>query len=152
MNIIFCSSFFPYFLAAGLNVCMLYFTYLFFTLFVCCQTCYTYLLSFSFSNIILPSKCCLQKDPNAHGLKNKSFPFYNDWIEIFGKDRANGENTQTFSDIIQNVLNNNSQPEPSIGFNQSPQTPPFNENSQTEFQSGNRAESSSATTKSKSKK
>ncbi|KAL8543449.1 hypothetical protein ACS0TY_004114 [Phlomoides rotata] len=40
----------------------------------------------------------IKKDPFARSLKNKSFPFYNDWKEIFGKDRATGENSQTFVD------------------------------------------------------
>ncbi|KAL8512093.1 hypothetical protein ACS0TY_018523 [Phlomoides rotata] len=35
----------------------------------------------------------IKKYPLAHSLKNKSFPFYNDWKEIFGKDRATGENS-----------------------------------------------------------
>ncbi|XP_047326607.1 uncharacterized protein At2g29880-like [Impatiens glandulifera] len=30
-------------------------------------------------------------DPNAHGLRDKSLPFYEDWCIVFGKDRATGE-------------------------------------------------------------
>lgn len=95
----------------------------------------------------------MQKDPNARTLKKRSFPFYYDWIEIFGKDRANGENSQSFSDAVNNVLNNDSlNPQPTVGDEQPPETPPFNETSHANFQSNCRGESSSATNKSKGKK
>ncbi|KAL8548927.1 hypothetical protein ACS0TY_007981 [Phlomoides rotata] len=29
-------------------------------------------------------------DHTARGMKNKTFSFYQDWIDIFGNDRANG--------------------------------------------------------------
>ncbi|GER28413.1 Rho guanine nucleotide exchange factor 10-like protein [Striga asiatica] len=40
----------------------------------------------------------IKVDPNAKSLRNKSFPYINDWAEIFGKDRATGENAQAFDD------------------------------------------------------
>ncbi|KAH6820915.1 hypothetical protein C2S53_010257 [Perilla frutescens var. hirtella] len=38
-----------------------------------------------------------QKDPNARTLRHKSFPFFHSWCEIFGKDRATGENVEDFN-------------------------------------------------------
>ncbi|GER25528.1 retrotransposon protein [Striga asiatica] len=42
-------------------------------------------------------------DPNAKILRNKSFPYINEWAEIFGKDRATGENSQSFQDAANDV-------------------------------------------------
>ncbi|XP_057779816.1 uncharacterized protein LOC130998418 [Salvia miltiorrhiza] len=36
----------------------------------------------------------VQKDNNACLMRNKSWPYYDDWKEIFGKDRANGETAE----------------------------------------------------------
>ncbi|KAF5934300.1 hypothetical protein HYC85_030471 [Camellia sinensis] len=33
----------------------------------------------------------LQKDINAKHLRNKTFPYFDEWIQIFGKDQARGE-------------------------------------------------------------
>ncbi|KAL8528985.1 hypothetical protein ACS0TY_006449 [Phlomoides rotata] len=44
-------------------------------------------------------------DPNARGLKNMSFPFYVDWLEIFGNDRATGVNSQSHVDAGDDVIN-----------------------------------------------
>ncbi|KAL8557149.1 hypothetical protein ACS0TY_004561 [Phlomoides rotata] len=71
--------------------------------------------------------------------------------EIFGRDRANDESSQTFPDVVQSLLTKETQREPSTGFDQDPQTPPFNDGSQAEYQSQLWAESSSAA-KSKGKK
>ncbi|KAL8531388.1 hypothetical protein ACS0TY_008126 [Phlomoides rotata] len=87
----------------------------------------------------------MQKDPLARSLKNKSFPFYNYWKEIFEKDRATGENSQTFADTVQNLLNKEGRCDPSTGEDQAPKTSHFNSGSQTDFQSDLRAESSSGT-------
>ncbi|KAL8456743.1 hypothetical protein ACS0TY_034843 [Phlomoides rotata] len=86
-----------------------------------------------------------KKDPLARSLKNKSFPFYNDWKEIFGKDRATGENSQTFADTVQNLLNKEGLCDPSTGEDQAPKTSHFNSGLQADFQSDLRAESSSGT-------
>ncbi|KAL8488165.1 hypothetical protein ACS0TY_024449 [Phlomoides rotata] len=40
-------------------------------------------------------------DPTARSLKNKTFPFYLDWIEIFGNDRAMGKDSQLYTDVVQ---------------------------------------------------
>ena len=39
----------------------------------------------------------MQIDARAKGLRYKTFPFYKDWCEIFGKDRATGENAVDFN-------------------------------------------------------
>ncbi|KAL8556340.1 hypothetical protein ACS0TY_003959 [Phlomoides rotata] len=44
-------------------------------------------------------------DHTARGLKNKTFPFYQDWINIFGNDRANGSESQHYSDAVNKVKN-----------------------------------------------
>ncbi|XP_059298351.1 uncharacterized protein LOC132051072 [Lycium ferocissimum] len=33
----------------------------------------------------------VKADPNAKGMQNKTWPLFEDWEEIFGKDRATGE-------------------------------------------------------------
>lgn len=35
--------------------------------------------------------CLLQANPDAEGFNGKSFPYYDDWQVVFGKDRATGE-------------------------------------------------------------
>ncbi|KAL8501761.1 hypothetical protein ACS0TY_021036 [Phlomoides rotata] len=35
----------------------------------------------------------LKVDPTARSLKNKTFPFYSDWCDIFGNDRATGNDS-----------------------------------------------------------
>ncbi|GER44505.1 transcriptional factor B3 family protein [Striga asiatica] len=45
----------------------------------------------------------LKVDPHAKSLRNKSFPYINEWAEIFGKDRATGENAQGFEDAANDV-------------------------------------------------
>ncbi|KAL8535928.1 hypothetical protein ACS0TY_011541 [Phlomoides rotata] len=81
----------------------------------------------------------IKKDPLASSLKNKSFPFYNDWKEIFGKDRATGENSQTFADVVQKPMNKEGQCDPSIGVDQAPKSSHFKSGSQDDFQSDLRA-------------
>ncbi|KAH6821233.1 hypothetical protein C2S53_008053 [Perilla frutescens var. hirtella] len=39
----------------------------------------------------------IKTDNNARTMRSKSWPFYKDWCEIFGKDRATGEYAETFS-------------------------------------------------------
>lgn len=46
-------------------------------------------------------------------MRNKSWPFYDDWCDIFGKDRATCHNAEGFFDAVHDVLN---------------QTQPINEN------------------------
>ncbi|KAL8546742.1 hypothetical protein ACS0TY_006461 [Phlomoides rotata] len=47
----------------------------------------------------------IKADPNARGLKNMSFPFYVDWLEIFGNDHATGVNSQSHVDAGDDVIN-----------------------------------------------
>ena len=47
--------------------------------------------------------CLLQKDVDAKSLRNKSWPFYEDWLIIFGKDRATGEFAESAADAVENM-------------------------------------------------
>ncbi|GER39740.1 B3 domain-containing protein Os12g0592300 [Striga asiatica] len=37
---------------------------------------------------------CVKVDPNARLMRYKSWPYYPDWVNIFGKDRATGEHAE----------------------------------------------------------
>ncbi|KAK6153770.1 hypothetical protein DH2020_013409 [Rehmannia glutinosa] len=50
-------------------------------------------------------------DANARLMRNKSWPFYNDWVMIFGKDRATWEHAEDFTDALNHVLNGQSIPQ-----------------------------------------
>ncbi|KAK6117374.1 hypothetical protein DH2020_048892 [Rehmannia glutinosa] len=50
-------------------------------------------------------------DANARLMRNKSWPFYNDWVMIFGKDRATEEHAEDFTDALNHVLNGQSNPQ-----------------------------------------
>ncbi|KAL8549416.1 hypothetical protein ACS0TY_008304 [Phlomoides rotata] len=43
---------------------------------------------------------CRRADPTVKGIRYKTWPYYPQWIEIFGKDRATGENAVDPIDII----------------------------------------------------
>ncbi|KAL8470541.1 hypothetical protein ACS0TY_033184 [Phlomoides rotata] len=43
---------------------------------------------------------CRWADPHVKGIRYKTWPYYPQWIEIFGKDRATGENVVDPIDII----------------------------------------------------
>ncbi|CAA0820202.1 Unknown protein [Striga hermonthica] len=43
--------------------------------------------------------------PKVKSLRYKSWPYYADWVEIFGKDRATGEGALGFTDAVNDVLN-----------------------------------------------
>ncbi|KAL8469563.1 hypothetical protein ACS0TY_032417 [Phlomoides rotata] len=43
---------------------------------------------------------CIRTDPHVKGLRYKTWPYYSQWIEIFGKDRATGENAVDPIDIV----------------------------------------------------
>ncbi|KAL8513318.1 hypothetical protein ACS0TY_019501 [Phlomoides rotata] len=51
----------------------------------------------------------IKADPTARGMKNKSFPFYADWLEIFGNDRAIGVDSQSHVDARDDVINKTGQ-------------------------------------------
>ncbi|KAL8463247.1 hypothetical protein ACS0TY_034039 [Phlomoides rotata] len=42
----------------------------------------------------------LKVNSTARSLKNKTFPFYSDWCDIFGNDRATGNDSQYYSDTV----------------------------------------------------
>ncbi|KAL8542727.1 hypothetical protein ACS0TY_003564 [Phlomoides rotata] len=50
----------------------------------------------------------IKADPTAHGLKNKTFHFYNDWLEIFGNDRVMGADSRAHVDAEQDIVNQTS--------------------------------------------
>lgn len=39
-------------------------------------------------------------DSSVHGMRHRSWPYYNDWCEIFGRDRATGEHSESFVDAV----------------------------------------------------
>ncbi|KAL8484396.1 hypothetical protein ACS0TY_026893 [Phlomoides rotata] len=85
-------------------------------------------------------------DPIARGIKNKTFPFYQDWIEIFRNDRANGTDSQFYSDAVNDINKQAAQKHNnSTGFEQAGETPLPNEFTASEFASFNQGESSFAT-------
>ncbi|GFP98950.1 uncharacterized protein at2g29880 [Phtheirospermum japonicum] len=47
----------------------------------------------------------VKTDNNARTIRYKSWPYYKDWCEIFGKYRAMGQNAEGFVDIVQDILN-----------------------------------------------
>lgn len=47
----------------------------------------------------------LQSHPNAKGLRNKSFPYYDELSQVFGKDRANGECVESPADAVEEIAN-----------------------------------------------
>ncbi|KAG8373656.1 hypothetical protein BUALT_Bualt11G0046900 [Buddleja alternifolia] len=49
----------------------------------------------------------IKTDSNARTMRFKSWPLYDDWVEIFGKDRATGEAVEGFADVVQQLLNKN---------------------------------------------
>ncbi|KAG6424617.1 hypothetical protein SASPL_115035 [Salvia splendens] len=45
----------------------------------------------------------VKKDGNARFMRGKSWPYFDDWKEIFGKDRANGEGAEDIMDAVNNI-------------------------------------------------
>ncbi|KAG8380632.1 hypothetical protein BUALT_Bualt06G0035900 [Buddleja alternifolia] len=45
-------------------------------------------------------------DANARTMRHKSWPLFDDWCEIFRKDRAIGENAESFDDVAKELENN----------------------------------------------
>ncbi|KAL8549693.1 hypothetical protein ACS0TY_008512 [Phlomoides rotata] len=46
----------------------------------------------------------VRADPHVKGLRYKTWPYYSQWIEIFGKDRATGENVVDPIDIVNELV------------------------------------------------
>ncbi|KAK6160716.1 hypothetical protein DH2020_004097 [Rehmannia glutinosa] len=55
--------------------------------------------------------------PDDAWAENKSWPFYNDWVMIFGKDRATGEHAEDFTEALNHVLNGMSIPQEDTPIN-----------------------------------
>ncbi|KAG6384058.1 hypothetical protein SASPL_156146 [Salvia splendens] len=45
----------------------------------------------------------VKNDPNARFIRGKSWPYYDAWKEIFGKDRANGEGAEDILEAVNNI-------------------------------------------------
>ncbi|KAL8523446.1 hypothetical protein ACS0TY_013414 [Phlomoides rotata] len=52
----------------------------------------------------------IKADPAARGLKHKTFPFYNDWLEVFGNDRATGGDSQAYVDAEHEIEDESNKP------------------------------------------
>ncbi|KAL8458499.1 hypothetical protein ACS0TY_036138 [Phlomoides rotata] len=88
----------------------------------------------------------IKADPTARGMKNKSFPFYADWLEIFGNYRSTGVDSQSHVDVGDDVINKTGQnKDGSTGGNHSGDMPHANEFSYVDPASFTVNESSSAT-------
>lgn len=52
-------------------------------------------------SIVLNCIICLsQTDPSARNMRHKSWPYYKDWEIIFGKDRASGDVSKAWQDMV----------------------------------------------------
>lgn len=49
----------------------------------------------------------IKADPSTRPMRQKQWNHYHDWCEIFGNDRATGEQAETFAAAVQDVLNMN---------------------------------------------
>ncbi|XP_073025150.1 uncharacterized protein [Primulina eburnea] len=47
----------------------------------------------------------VKHDPTMRAMRHKQWTHFNDWAEIFGNDRATGEQSKTFETALQQVLN-----------------------------------------------
>ncbi|GAB2295521.1 hypothetical protein Dimus_029686 [Dionaea muscipula] len=43
------------------------------------------------------------KEPEAANIRGKSFPYYDDWLVLFGKDRATGELAESATEAVENI-------------------------------------------------
>ncbi|KAL8471941.1 hypothetical protein ACS0TY_029254 [Phlomoides rotata] len=57
----------------------------------------------------------MQADPHVKGMRFKSWPYYLQWGDIFGKDRATGEHAADAMDIVNDLLRS-TETEESIGL------------------------------------
>lgn len=47
----------------------------------------------------------VQSDSNASKIRGKSWPLFEGWKEVFGKDRATGENAEDVMDAVNDLMN-----------------------------------------------
>ncbi|KAL9145721.1 hypothetical protein ABFS82_13G062300 [Erythranthe guttata] len=87
-------------------------------------------------------------------MRYKSWPFYKDWTQVFGKDRATGENAETFTEAINDLVANSKGKEPmSIGDDYIPQLDPLETDTYSQYMTFSRGdEATSGKTTSKSSK
>ncbi|KAG8372410.1 hypothetical protein BUALT_Bualt12G0063300 [Buddleja alternifolia] len=57
----------------------------------------------------------VKNDPNARLMRYKSWPFYRDWCEVFGKDRAPGQGAKDIVEAIGGMSNDDNQTENLMG-------------------------------------
>ncbi|KAL8493835.1 hypothetical protein ACS0TY_024850 [Phlomoides rotata] len=94
----------------------------------------------------------IKVDSTARSLKNKTFPFYADWCDIFGDDRANGSDSQLYDDVVQEVMNQGTkQTRSSMDIDDNGETPIMEENTKTDKTSSATVGESSSATKEKGK-
>lgn len=48
-----------------------------------------------------------KSDKSVPTMRYKSWPYFNDWGEIFGNDRATGDRSVSFTADVQEILNMN---------------------------------------------
>ena len=46
---------------------------------------------------------CLQRNPKVKEMRNKSFPYYDEFALIFGKDRAIGERAHITTNVVKKL-------------------------------------------------
>ncbi|KAL8457779.1 hypothetical protein ACS0TY_035599 [Phlomoides rotata] len=52
-------------------------------------------------------------DPNVKTMRHKSWPYYEKWVDIFGKDRATGEHAADPNDLVNSFLRDSPEEEDS---------------------------------------
>ncbi|KAL8480012.1 hypothetical protein ACS0TY_026809 [Phlomoides rotata] len=67
---------------------------------------------------------CKRADPHVKGLRYKTWPYYPQWIEVFGKDKATGENDVDPIDLINELYRTGMDQEGDTGDNV-PLTPEY---------------------------
>ncbi|KAG8386295.1 hypothetical protein BUALT_Bualt03G0134200 [Buddleja alternifolia] len=57
----------------------------------------------------------IRNDPSARLMRYKSWPFYREWCEVFGKDRATGEGAEDIAEAVGGLMNDENQEEDLVG-------------------------------------
>ncbi|GAB2278443.1 hypothetical protein Dimus_013126 [Dionaea muscipula] len=45
----------------------------------------------------------IMKEPEVANIRGKPFPYYDDWLVLFGKDRATGELDESATEAVENM-------------------------------------------------